>query len=173
MAKVMRLRGPTGKGESGLKGASLDLLVHLPQKPESACLTALCLSPIFLTLQGGLSPTTFPWKIRVPVNSLLHIKGVSQVKPLCWQTSLCDRIIHTLATTYMIVYNLSTINRTESLEYFESLSQYRVFLKIKIMLVKGFIAELMNDCRQASISLGTWEYVNRCNWNVEKEIQQF
>ena len=31
MAKVMRLRGPAGKGESGLKGASLDLLVHLPQ----------------------------------------------------------------------------------------------------------------------------------------------
>ena len=30
VAKVMRLRGPTGKGESGLKGASLDLLVHLP-----------------------------------------------------------------------------------------------------------------------------------------------
>ena len=31
VAKVMRLRGPTGKGESGLKGASLDLLIHLPQ----------------------------------------------------------------------------------------------------------------------------------------------
>ena len=31
VAKVMRLRGPTGKGESGLKGASLDLLLHLPQ----------------------------------------------------------------------------------------------------------------------------------------------
>ena len=31
MAKVMRLRGPTGKGESGLKGASLDLLVHFCQ----------------------------------------------------------------------------------------------------------------------------------------------
>ena len=54
VAKVMRLRGPTGKGESGLKGASLDLLVHLPQKPESACLTALCLSPILLTLQGAI-----------------------------------------------------------------------------------------------------------------------
>ena len=54
MAKVMRLRGPTGKGESGLKGASLDLLVHLPPKPESACLTALCLSPILLTLQGAI-----------------------------------------------------------------------------------------------------------------------
>ena len=36
MAKVMRLRGPTGKGESGLKGASLDLLVHLPQN-QSLC----------------------------------------------------------------------------------------------------------------------------------------
>ena len=31
MAKVMKLRGPTGKGEPALKGASLDLLVHLPQ----------------------------------------------------------------------------------------------------------------------------------------------
>ena len=31
MAKVMRLRGLTGKGELGLKGASLDLLMHLPQ----------------------------------------------------------------------------------------------------------------------------------------------
>ena len=47
---------------------------------------------------------------------------VSQVKPLCWQTSLCDRIIHTPATTHVIVYYLSTINRTESLEYFESLN---------------------------------------------------
>ena len=24
---------------------------------------------------------------------------------------------------------------------------------------------------QASISLRAWEYVNQCNWNVEKEIQ--
>ena len=48
---------------------------------------------------------------------------------------------------HMIVYNLSTINSTESLEYFESLSLYRAFLKIKIMLVKGFIAELMIAAR--------------------------
>ena len=31
MAKVMKLRGPTGKGEPALKGASLNLLMHLPQ----------------------------------------------------------------------------------------------------------------------------------------------
>ena len=30
MAKVMRLRGLTGKGESGLKGALLNFLMHLP-----------------------------------------------------------------------------------------------------------------------------------------------
>ena len=53
MAKVKRLRGPTGKGKSGLKGASLYFLEHLPPKPESACLTALCIPPILLTLQGG------------------------------------------------------------------------------------------------------------------------
>ena len=47
---------------------------------------------------------------------------MSQLKPLCWQSSLCDRFIHTPATMHMIVYNLSTINSTESLEYFESLS---------------------------------------------------
>ena len=65
MAKVMRLRGPTGKGESGLKGASLDLLVHLPQKPESACLTALCLSPIFLTLEGAIPHHLFLEKVNL------------------------------------------------------------------------------------------------------------
>ena len=40
MAKVMRLRGPTGKGESGLKGASLDLLMHLP--PNQSLPALLC-----------------------------------------------------------------------------------------------------------------------------------
>ena len=65
MAKVMRLSGPTGKDELGLKGASLDLLMHLSPKPESACLTALGFLPTPLTLygEGGcLSPTTFFWK---------------------------------------------------------------------------------------------------------------
>ena len=45
MAKVMRLRGQTGKGESGLKGAWLDLLVHLsPNQSLPALLhCAFCL----------------------------------------------------------------------------------------------------------------------------------
>ena len=45
VVKVMRLRGPTGKGESGLKGALLDLLVHLPQNKSLPALLhyAFCL----------------------------------------------------------------------------------------------------------------------------------
>ena len=97
---------------------------HLPPKPESAYFTALC-SHLHLWLYRWLSPTTslcIGVNLGLQIINLLGVTRVSQVKPLCWQTSLCDRIIHTLATTYMIVYNLSTINSTESLEYFESLS---------------------------------------------------
>ena len=62
MAKVLWLRGPTGKGELGLKGALLDFLEHLPPKPEPACFTVLCFPPTLLTLTGGCPPTNFFWK---------------------------------------------------------------------------------------------------------------
>ena len=84
MAKVMRLRGRTGKGESGLKGASLDLLVHLPPKPESACLTALCFSLTLLTLTGAVPPH-LPLKginLELQLISLLGVKKMSRLKPL-------------------------------------------------------------------------------------------
>ena len=53
MAKVMRLRGLTGKGKSGLKGALLNFLEHLPPKPESVCHTALCFFLMLPTFTGG------------------------------------------------------------------------------------------------------------------------
>ena len=62
VAKVMRLRGQTGKGESGLKGASLDFLEHLPPKPESACHAALCFLLMLLTLTGAVPPPPFSGK---------------------------------------------------------------------------------------------------------------
>ena len=62
VAKVMRLRGPTGKGELGLKGASLNFLKHLPTKPESACLYCIMLFTYASDINRGLSPTTFLWK---------------------------------------------------------------------------------------------------------------
>ena len=56
MAKVMRLRGRTGKGESGLKGASLDLLVHLLQ--TRVCLPSCIVLFTYSSDVRGLSPTT-------------------------------------------------------------------------------------------------------------------
>ena len=123
MAEVMRKEASAyTKAGSSLK--KLPVPEHLPPKPESAYSTVLC-SHLHLWLYRGLSPNTSLCKgvnLGLQIINLLGVTRVSQVKPLCWQTSLCDRIIHTLATTYMIVYNLSIINSTESLEYFESLS---------------------------------------------------
>ena len=57
VAKVMRLKGLTGKGESGLKGASLVLLMHLPQNQS---LPTLLLYAFTYTsdITEELSPTT-------------------------------------------------------------------------------------------------------------------
>ena len=61
-------------------------------------------------------------------------KGVSGQTSL--QTSLCDRIIHTKTpdAIHMIVYYLSTINSTESLEYFENLITIGLFLTVESMI---------------------------------------
>ena len=56
VAKVMRLRGPKGKSELGLKGASLDLLVHLPQ--TRVCLPSCIVLFTYSSDVRGLSPTT-------------------------------------------------------------------------------------------------------------------
>ena len=85
MAKVMRLRGPTGKGELGLKGASLDLLVHLPQNQS---LPAYCvmLSTYSSDINRGLSlHHLFLEKVNLELldnKSPRHNKSVSIQKPL-------------------------------------------------------------------------------------------
>ena len=88
MAKVMRLRGPTGKGESGLKGALLDFLEHLSPKPESACCTALCFSLTLLTLTGAVPappPNLFLEKVNL---ELLHNKSPGHNKSVSIQNPL-------------------------------------------------------------------------------------
>ena len=84
MAKVMRLRGLTGKGEPGLKGASLDFLEHLPPKPESACRTALCFSLTLLTLTEAVLHHLPLKGINLELHSirLLGVKRMSMLKPL-------------------------------------------------------------------------------------------
>ena len=56
-----------------------DLLELLPQKPESVCLTILCLSPTLLTLTGGYPRPPFSGKnqLRALANkSVRHDRSV-------------------------------------------------------------------------------------------------
>ena len=57
MAKVMRKEAQHTKRRDQASGVPLEILKHLPPKPESAYFTALC-SHLHLWLYGGLSPTT-------------------------------------------------------------------------------------------------------------------
>ena len=61
MAKVMRKR-PDRQRWVGSRGNLPGPTRASTPKPESVCLTILCLSPIPLTLTGGCPPTTFFWK---------------------------------------------------------------------------------------------------------------
>ena len=59
-------------------GVPLEILEHLPPKPESACLTALCFHLRFWHY-GGLSPTTSLWKGVNLGLQLINLLGVTRV----------------------------------------------------------------------------------------------
>ena len=75
----------------------------------------IMLSTYLLTLQGGYPPLPFSGKcwLRAPVNSLLHIKGLSQLKPLWWLSNLPDRFTQIFTTTHVIVYSPPTTRGTK------------------------------------------------------------
>ena len=47
-------KGPDMQRQDQASGVPPDFLEHLPPKPESACLTALCFSLTLLTLTGAI-----------------------------------------------------------------------------------------------------------------------
>ena len=66
------------KAGSSPSGVPLEILEHLPPKPESAYFTALC-SHLHLWLYRGLSPTASLWK-RVNLQlQLINFLGVTRV----------------------------------------------------------------------------------------------
>ena len=68
----------------------------------------------------------------------------------------------------MIVYSLSTERGTGSLKHLKDIEPFK---ELRIMLVKGFIVELMLlPGLHILYLLGTWEDINQCNWDVEKVI---
>ena len=82
VAKVMRKEARHTQRRDGAPGVPLEILQHLPPKPESAYFTALC-SHLHLWLYGGggrgLSPTTSLWK-RVNLQlQLIKFLGVTRV----------------------------------------------------------------------------------------------
>ena len=78
VAKVMRKEARHTQRQDRASGAPLEILEHLPPKPESAYFTALW-SHLHLWLYGGLSPTTSLWK-RVNLQlQLIKFLGVTRV----------------------------------------------------------------------------------------------
>ena len=78
MAKVMRKEAWHTQRRDQVSGVPLDILEHLPPKPESAYLTALCFHLHFWHY-GGLSPTTSLWKGVNLELQLINLLGVTRV----------------------------------------------------------------------------------------------
>ena len=111
MAKVMRKEARHTKRWDRASGVPLEILEHLPPKPESAYFTALC-SHLPLWLYGGLSPTT---SFREGVNlelQLIKIPGHDKsglTYKLLWRfSSLPDRLVR----PHVIAHSLPNVRGT-------------------------------------------------------------
>ena len=95
VAKIMRKEPRHTQRQDRGSGVPLEILEHLPPKPESAYTTALC-SHLHLWLYGGLSPTTSLWKrVNLQLQLIIfpgHDRSVSTYKLLWRFFSLPDRL---------------------------------------------------------------------------------
>ena len=130
MAKVMRKEAWHTQRRDGASGVPLEILKHLPPKPESAYFTALC-SHLHLWLYGPLSPTT---SFREGVNLELQLikipgrdKSVSTYKRLWGFSSLPDRLVQ----PHVIVHSLPTVRGTRCFKP----SKNRFFREVRKALV--------------------------------------
>ena len=130
VAKVMRKEAWHTQRRDWASGVPLEILEHLPPKPESAYFTALC-SHLHLWLYGGLSPTS---SFREGVNLELQLiiipgcdRSVSTYKLLLRFSSLPDRIVQ----PHVIVHSLPTVRGTRC----SKLSKNRFFWEVRKLLV--------------------------------------
>ena len=89
--------------------------------------------------------------------------------PWMWQGCLrsnpsADRLA--CVTGLSILLPLSTWLFTTS----QPQTAQRVWSTLKVLISIGLFSLLSQWLPPASISLGTWEYINQCIWNIEKEI---
>ena len=128
--KVMKKEARHMQRRNQASGVPLEILEHLPPKPESTYFTALC-SHLHIWLYGGLSPTTSLWK-RVNLQLQLIIipgrdRSVSTYKLLWRFSSLPDRLVR----PHVIVHSLPTVRGTRCFKP----SRNRFFWEVRKLLV--------------------------------------
>ena len=130
MANVMRKEARHMQRRDWASRVPLEILKHLPPKPEPAYFTTLC-SHLHLWLYGGLSPTT---SFREEVNLELQLiiipgrdRSVSIYKLLWRFFSLPDRLVR----PHVIVHSLPTVRGTRCFKP----SKNRFFREVRKLLV--------------------------------------
>ena len=130
MAKVMRKEARHMQRQDRASGVPLEILEHLPPKPESAYFTALC-SHVHLWLYGGLSPTTsFGEGVNLELQLIIipgHDRSVSTYKLLWRFSSLPDRLVR----PQVIAHSLPTMRGTRCFKP----SKNRFFREVRKLLV--------------------------------------
>ena len=124
-------------------GVPLDILEHLPPKPESAYFTALCFH-LWLYRCCPPPPSHSFWKgvnLQLQLIKFLGIIGVFKSKPLRWLSNLPDKFTRTHTAMHIIVYSLPAARGTRSLRYSNSLEPLGELETVRIKLVEDFIDE--------------------------------
>ena len=121
-------------------GVPLEILEHLPSKPESAYFTALC-SHLYLWLYGGLSPTTSLWK-RVNLQlQLIKFLGVPRVFQPTNSFGSPLACLNRFFWPHVIVQSLPTVRGMRC----SKLSKYRSLWAVK-RLIRNCIGEGFFTC---------------------------
>ena len=130
MAKVMRKEARHTQRWDRASGVPLEILEHLPPKPESAYFTALC-SHLHLWLYGGLSPTTSLW-IRVNLQlQLIKFLGMTRVFQPTNSFGSPLACLNRFFWPHVIVHSLPTMRGTRC----SKLSKYRFLWAVRRLLV--------------------------------------
>ena len=146
-------------------GVPLEILEHLPPKPESACFTVLCFPPTLPTLTGGCPPTTLFRKKLIQsfqIISLLGIIRVFQSKNPSDGFLACLPDSHSCACDYL---RPPDCGRHRKLKTSQECRGFQGVKIIRIGLIQGFIVE---PILAAKFSYLLFLY----SWYIEKNRQQ-
>ena len=145
MTKVMRKEARHTQRRDRASGVPLEILEHLPPKPESAYFL-LCALTYTSDFSGGCPPLPLSEKrvnLQLQLIKVPGQLGVFKSKRLRWLSKSSDKFTRIPAAMHMIVYSLPASRGTGSLRYSNSLEPLRELETVRIKLVKDFIDEPM------------------------------